>query len=269
MEAATFTSPRLSAAQFTRVAELLRRLTGIVMRTGKEELAQSRLTKRLRATKLSTFDEYLALVERDETERALMVDVLTTNKTNFLREPAHFELLAELASTCWAGLPELRIWSAACSTGEEPYTIAITLLERAPLLAQKTRILATDLASHVLATGRAGRYRKEALEGTPAQFRERYFHKRSDGCFEVVPAVRSMVSFARLNLLDRWPMRGPFHAIFCRNVMIYFDKDTQLSLANRFHPLLADDGYLLIGHAESLGTTGHGLRYVRPAVYRA
>jgi len=260
-------APKLSRTQFTKVCDLLYRLSGIVMRPGKEDLAQSRLVKRLRATNSHSYDEYFSLVERDQDELGRMVDVLTTNKTNFMREPAHFDLLADLVGSKWAGFETIRIWSAACSSGEEPYTIAMTLLDRQPALAKRTRILATDLASHVIETARKGEYRADALGGVPKEWLSRYFEPVGGGAQRVNATVRKMVSFARLNLLDQWPMNGSFQAVLCRNVMIYFDKETQLTLAGRFRQLLADDGVLLIGHAESLGTTGHQLKYIKPAVY--
>jgi chemotaxis protein methyltransferase CheR len=268
MQAAALSdTPKMSQAQFTRVCEMLYRLSGIVMRPGKEDLANSRLARRLRATQTQSFDEYLSIVERNKDELALMVDVLTTNKTNFMREAAHFDLIADDRAHNWAELDAVRIWSAACSTGEEPYTIAMTLLDRQPAIAKRTRILATDLASHVLEKGRKAEYRPEALTGVPKEWLPKYFEPCGNGGYRVNATVRRMVSFARLNLLDPWPMGGPFQAIFCRNVMIYFDKQTQLMLARRFRELLATDGYLLIGHAESFGTSGHQLRYVKPAVY--
>lgn len=263
----TLAAPKLTPAQFKKVCELLYRLSGIVMRPGKEDLAQSRLARRLRATSRDSYDDYLALVERDELELGRMVDVLTTNKTNFMREPAHFDLLSKLVATSWSDLETIRIWSAACSSGEEPYTIAMTLLDKNPAVASRVRILATDLASHAIERARAAEYPPDALAGVPKAWLGRHFEPTSGGAYRVNATVRKMVSFARLNLLDRWPMQGPFQTIFCRNVMIYFDKETQLALANRFGSLLSDDGYLLIGHAESLGTSGHGLRYVKPAVY--
>lgn len=259
--------PKISQPQFKTVCELLYRLSGIVMRPGKEDLVQSRLARRLRATGSMSYDDYLKCVGHDKGELARMVDVLTTNKTNFLREPAHFDLIADDSAYCWSELDSVRIWSAACSSGEEPYTIAMTLLDRQPKIAKRTRILATDLASHVLEKARKGEYRPEALAGLPKEWLHKYFQPVGNGNHRVTESVRRMVSFARLNLLDAWPMSGPFQAIFCRNVMIYFDKETQLMLARRFRALLANDGYLLIGHAESFGTTGHDLRYVKPAVY--
>lgn len=261
-------APALTKADFDRVSASVYRLAGIVLRPGKEDLVESRLGKRLRARKIASFRDYLDLVERDKDELAAMVDALTTNKTSFLREPAHFELLVELLATTWASDGQIRIWSAACSTGEEPYTIAMTILDHHPQLAPRVRILATDLASHAVARARAGEYPKDVVAGLTPRWVDRFFEKLPTGAHRVKPEVKRMVKFARLNLLDPWPMRGPFQAIFCRNVMIYFDKVTQLKLAGRFRELLSSDGYLLIGHSESLGADGHELHYVKPAVYR-
>lgn len=266
--AATNEPPALTKADFERVAANVYRLAGIVLRTGKEDLVESRLNKRLRAKKIGSFREYLDLVDRDPVELAAMVDALTTNKTAFLREPAHFDLLIDLLKNAWSSAGQIRIWSSACSTGEEPYTIAMTILDNLPHLAPRVRILATDLASHAVARSRAGEYANESLGGLPPQWLGRYFDKAPSGAFRIKAEVKRMVRFARLNLLDPWPMRGPFQVIFCRNVMIYFDKPTQLKLAGRFRELLSSDGYLLIGHSESLGSEGHALHYVKPAVYR-
>lgn len=259
-------TPKLTPAQFRKVSEVLYQRSGIVIRDGKQELVQSRLARRLRATNAGSYDAYFEMVWRDESELARMVDVLTTNKTNFMREPAHFDLLVGQMAASWERLSEVRVWSAACSSGEEPYTIAMTLLDRAPELARRTRILATDLASHAIERCRRAEYSPDAMAGVPAAWRSRFFERKGPA-FRVTSEVRGMVSFARLNLLDPWPMQRPFAAIFCRNVMIYFDKKTQLGLAERFRQMLEPEGYLLIGHAESLGTTGHNLRYVKPAVY--
>lgn len=261
--------PKIQAKTFQKVCEMLYRLSGIVLRTGKEDLVQSRLAKRLRATHLSSYEEYLELVAKDPNELSFMVDVLTTNKTNFFREPAHFDFMTDQLVPRWNRDPRpVRIWSAACSTGEEPYTIAMTMVDASPELAKRTRVLCTDLASHVLSKAKAATYRRDAAGDVPKELLSKHFEAVGKNELRVKPALREMVRFARLNLLDEWPMKGPFQLIFCRNVMIYFDKETQLQLAERFRAMLEPGGYLFIGHSESLGLTGHGLRYVQPAVYQ-
>jgi chemotaxis protein methyltransferase CheR len=258
----------LSAKTFRKISDLIYGNCGIVLREGKEDLVHARLSKRLRALELDSFEAYLELVACDADERTRMVDVLTTNKTNFFRESAHFELMRETLFPVWtdAGRP-IRIWSAACSSGEEPYTIAMTLLDHAPHLARNTKILATDISTTVLERAKRGVYTHESLEEVPPPQRKKHFERVSDREQRVSPKVRELITFGRLNLLERWPMRGKFQLIFCRNVMIYFDKDTQVSLARRFSELLEPGGLLFIGHSESLGQADTGLRYEHPAVY--
>ena len=169
------------------------------------------------------------------------------------------------------GRPKLRVWSAGCSSGEEPYSIAITLAERiSNLKAWDAKILGTDLSTRVLARAKEGIYDKIRLKDVPGIFLSKYFNcieTRPERRYQVGDSLRSMVRFARLNLMNDWPMRGPFHVIFCRNVMIYFEKSTQQKLIERFWELLAPGGTLFIGHSESLTGVKHHFRYVRPTVY--
>ncbi len=267
LDAQSVVTPRLSPKVFARVCELTYDICGIVLRTGKEELVQSRLTRRLRACGLGSYEAYLDLVERDPLELASMVDVLTTNKTNFFREPGHFELMKALMQSWRQDDDEIRIWSAACSSGEEPYTIAMWIWEHAPQLVKRVRILATDISSIILAKARTGTYANDVLRDVPPTFQSKYFEVSAAREVRVVRKVRDMVKFGRLNLLDCWPLKRQFRLIFCRNVMIYFDKETQLNLARRFAGHLEDNGQLFIGHSESLGTSDTGLRYIQPAVY--
>ena len=199
-----------------------------------------------------------------------MVDALTTNKTSFLRERAHFDYLRDSL------LPTLnhpvRIWSAGCSSGEEPYTLAMLLLDHNMTgTARDAQVLATDISQRMLATAQAGVYPAEIMSDVPVEWRRRYWARldlnQPGGSVSATPLLRSVVKFASLNLMDHWPMRGPFDAIFCRNVMIYFDKQTQQRLVERFSDLLRPGGHLFVGHSESLTGTSHQLRYVQPAVY--
>jgi chemotaxis protein methyltransferase CheR len=200
-----------------------------------------------------------------------MIDCLTTNKTNFFREPAHFDYLARQILPKRAE-KRLRIWSAGCSTGEEPYTIGIHLRENIPDIDRwDVRILATDISTRVLEKARAALYTEDALDDLPPGLSTHYFVKTAiDGKrgFEVVPAVRRMVSFAHLNLMGDWPMKGPFDVIFCRNVMIYFEKPIQQKLIERFRLLLPLGGHLFVGHSESMAGLEHRFTYVQPATYR-
>lgn len=264
----------LSPAEFTRVSRLAYEQTRIVLQPGKEGLVIARLSKRLRALGLTSFSAYLDHVESEPDGRELsqLVDVITTNKTHFFRERPHFDFLARVL------VPEhlerrtpLRVWSAGCSSGEEPYTIAMVLhdTERGAA-ARDARILGTDISSRVLSRAAAAEYAAEAVGDVPKDVLTRHFvssSARHPASYRVRDEVRALVRFARLNLMGEWPMRQAFHAIFCRNVMIYFDRDTQEQLVRRFGALLAPGGYLFVGHSESLSAIDHGLRYVAPAVY--
>ena len=264
-------APELSSGDFRRVAELTKHIAGINLLPGKEGLVRARLARRLRARGCATFAAYLALVDADASHAELkeMVDALTTNKTSFFREPQHFDYLA---GTILPGIAAEgrapRLWSAGCSSGEEPYTLAMVVRETLPApLADATRILATDISARVLARAAEATYGPEAATDVDVARLRRHFSRAGEGRWQVAPPLRAMVRFARLNLMGEWPMRGPFDAILCRNVMIYFDKPTQAALVERFRALLAPGGHLLVGHSESLTGLAHGFRYVRPAVY--
>ena len=263
-------APLPTVAQFERIRRLVHDACGIHLHAGKETLVQARLARRLRALGMSGFDAYLDHVQAPGSgELAAMLDVLTTNKTSFFREAAHFDYLAQVLPAIQdASRRPLRLWSAGCSTGEEPYTMAMVLRET--LGAQRVRdarILATDLSSEVLVRARAATYAEAVMADVPAPLRERYF-ERVDGVGSRVTAdLGGMVRLARLNLQGAWPMRGPFDVIFCRNVMIYFDKATQERLVGRFAAMLRPGGLLFVGHSESLSGIRHELRYVAPAVY--
>ncbi len=266
--------PELGAADFRRIATLVYERAGIQLPPGKEGLVRSRLAKRLRALGVAGFTAYVDRVTTggDAVELQHMLDALTTNKTSWWREAQHFTLLAELAPTLAEGRAAPVVWSAGCSTGEEPYTIAMVLADALPERQRGgVRILATDLSTRVLERAKRGRYAAEDMEGVPGPARARHFTATRDAAgeaFAVAPAVRRTVHFAQLNLMGPWPMQGPFDAIFCRNVMIYFDKPTQERLVNRYWELLRPGGYLFIGHSESLTGLTHRFAYLAPAVYR-
>lgn len=267
-------APKLTREQFAKVCEQIYALCGIKLTEGKEELVQSRLSKRLQALNLQTFEQYLDYVKKDSSKQEIvkMIDVLMTNKTSFFRENQHFDFLRErvLPALEAERNKRLRIWSAACSSGEEPYSIGITLHESIQSFnTWDARILATDISTRILAKAQAACYTADVLQPVPAALQKRYFTECKDekGVFQLSDKVRNLVKFARLNLMHEFPMRGPFDVIFCRNVMIYFDKPTQEKLVNRFYNLLAPGGFLFVGHAESLIGAKHGFRYVQPAVY--
>jgi chemotaxis protein methyltransferase CheR len=264
----------LSASQFSTISRIIHERCGICFPTGKEVLVRSRLMKRLRVLGLSSFDQYLRYIDEDSSgnELATMIDALTTNKTNFFREPHHFEFLKDNI------LPELResnskvrFWSAGCSTGEEPYSLAILLNEE---LSQQRRgncqILATDISRRVLAVAQEALYSEESLQGVHPSLWKKHMvcvQSKPGRVYRISDEARALVRFAYLNLTASWPMKGPFDAIFCRNVMIYFDGDTRKKLVRRFYDLIKPGGYLFVGHSESLGSTSWEFRYVEPAVY--
>jgi chemotaxis protein methyltransferase CheR len=265
----------LSERQFEQIGELVRSLCGINLHQGKKELVTARLGKRLRQLGITDFSAYLDYLRNDVTggELALMLDAISTNLTSFFRESDHFDFLAEKLVPRWKARANhrLRIWSAGCSSGEEPYTIAMTLAESIHDLARwDVGILATDLSTRVLAVAQRGVYSAARVDTVPPALRNKYFmltQSRPDKLFEISPSLRKWVSVARLNLMEGWPMHGPFDAIFCRNVMIYFDKPTQSQLIRRFHDLLAPGGALFIGHSESLAGVQHSFQYMQPTVY--
>jgi chemotaxis protein methyltransferase CheR len=262
---------------FFRVTRLMYDITGVNLTEAKRELVRSRLAKRLRALGCDSFTEYVDFVESKAGKRelALMLDTLTTNKTSFFREPVHFSFLREsiLPALRDPGRP-IRIWSAGCSSGEEPYSLSILLREAFQDSSRRDiRILATDLSRRVLAQAREATYSEAQVEGVSAKLRSRYFKcvkDRESGTsrYQVKPEIRSNVTFAPLNLIDPWPMNGPFQVIFCRNVMIYFDRGIRARLVERFRQLLPKGGHLFVGHSESLNGLSHDLHYVQPAVYR-
>lgn len=254
---ALFAECELTPAQFARITAVLHEHAGIRMREGKEGLVRARLTKRLRKLGLADFDAYLDHVEKEPSRRefAEMIDALTTNKTSFLRESSHFDFLREAVFPALHG--GVRIWSAGCSSGEEPYTLAMLCNEAFPDIATRdVRILATDISHRVLAQAKAATYPADVMGDVPAPWLQKYWTRKQDpqgrAVFEAEKSLRRLVHFAKLNLMERWPMQGPFDAILCRNVMIYFDKPTQRTLLQRFHPLLKPDGLLICGHSESL-----------------
>jgi chemotaxis protein methyltransferase CheR len=265
-----FEPKELKKSQFQTICEIVKKISGINLREGKEALVKARLTKRLRALGFRDFDEYINYIQTKEgsAEITYMVDAITTNKTNFFREPAHFEFLRERVLKEITA-KRLRIWSAACSSGEEPYSIAITLLEAIQDISRwDVKILATDISLEMLRKAKLGVYPLEGLRDVPIPLRNKYFAPVDGGSCVVNDNVKNLIHFAYLNLMDSWPMRGPFDVIFCRNVMIYFSKETQQALVKRFYEILRPGGYLFVGHSEGLVSIKHQFKYVRPATYR-
>jgi len=269
----TLATVELNDTQFKKVSKIVYRFSGINLKEGKEALVRSRLMKRLRALRMESIDAYLRYIESDEGvgELTSMIDVMTTNKTGFFREDAHFSFLREKV------LPEIkgskmRFWSAACSSGEEPFSLAITLQESiADIDSKDCLILATDISSSMLEKACRAVYSQETIRDLPAPVIQKYFNKVTNGAsptFQVKNHVRGLVRLGRLNLMESWPVTGPFNVIFCRNVMIYFDRSTQQKLINRFWDLIQPGGYLFVGHSEGLSGVSHKFNYVQPATYR-
>lgn len=257
---------------FDMIARLLEERAGIHLPSHKEQLVYARLAKRLRALGLASFRAYRDLLAAPEGagELLLMVNALTTNLTRFFREPHHFEHLAVAlkARIALRGSRRLRLWSAGCSTGQEPYSMAMTLVSVVPEQERTdTRILATDIDTDVLAIARAGRYLASDAGRLAAEHRH-HLRDVDSGHVEVSSTLRELVRFKPLNLVGPWPMRGSFDAIFCRNVAIYFRHETQASLFARFRDLLAPDGFLYIGHSETLHFDACGLELVGQTIYR-
>lgn len=259
---------------FQRFKTLIYERSGISLGDGKETLVSARIGKRMRTLGIDEPREYLqyTLEHEGDGEVIRLLDAISTNFTNFYREPVHFEKLREVAGA-WAsgGQRKFRVWCAASSTGEEPYTLAITLLETLEGTDSDIRILATDISTRVLEKARNGVYSAEQVKPVPAKEREKHFEKRrtEEGVrFHVRDRAKGILSFHRLNLATPpFPMQGPFDVVFCRNVMIYFDNDVRSRLLNEICRLLRPGGYLMVGHAESLAGLVGQLKMVRPSVY--
>lgn len=268
-------SLRITDAEFRKASELVKSLAGIHLTDGKRELVSARLAKRLRTLGLATLNDYLDVVKEDKTqdELVMMLDALTTNLTSFWRESDHFDFVVEhlLPKFESRGTNEIRVWSAGCSTGEEPYGLGMLILGNLKNAQNvKLRILATDLSTRVLDTAKRAKYGEERVKNIPPDLRNKFVTKENGPhgtIYSINPNVRSTITFGRLNLMETWPMKGPFDMIFCRNVMIYFDKPTQKQLVERFAGLLCTGGTLFVGHSESLAGVQHSFRYVRPTIY--
>ena len=263
--------------EFARLRELIYTHAGIALAPCKRYLVQARLGRRLRELGLSTFADYHERLVGDASgaELTCFINAMTTNKTDFFREPHHFEHLASkwLASRAPGAPQRLRFWSAACSTGEEPYTLAITLLDAlAGGAGWDIRILASDIDTDVLARAADGIYTAEQVAPVPQPLLRRYFLRGTGpraGSVRVGPAARDLVTFRRINFLDEpWPIRARFDAIFCRNVLIYFDRPTQQRVLARLIACLAENGLLFLGHSESAHGLVEGLRAVGPTIYQ-
>lgn len=272
------TQKEISSDELSEILALVKSITGITMNDSKRQLIMRRLNGRLKALKLGSYREYIdRLKSGDAGESLEFSNAVTTNLTSFFRELHHFEFLTEKI------LPEiirkknttdkkLRIWSAGCSTGEEPYSIAMTLSNMIRDFNQwDIKILATDIDSNVLQTSKDGKYDLQRVEKIPKKMLHRWFNhssKNKDGIYTACSELKSLIKFNRLNLMEAWPMKGEFDVVFCRNVIIYFDKATQRTLVDRYADIVADGGYLMLGHSETLLNVSTRFKLIGKTIYR-
>lgn len=238
----------------------------------KRVLIQGRLTSLLQKRGITSFTDYINLVKNDASgvELQMMLNRLTTNLTFFLREKEHFDYLRDVVVPKFeatARTRPLRVWSAGCSSGEEPYTLAMTLLDALGGRGGKFVILATDISQNVLSQAQRGVYSADKLKDVPAAWLQKYFDKLSDEDYQVKAEVRSLITFRIANLMDPFNFRSPFEVIFCRNVMIYFEKQRKEELIEKFHRWTAKGGYFFVSHSENIGRTNVGYKIVRPSVF--
>lgn len=263
-------SIQLGNAEFQRVRKIIYEYCGIFINEGKEALVQSRLSKRMRILGIHSFDEYLNLIEAQKPNGEFLsfVDVLTTNKTSFYRENKHFEFIKEVIYPKMNG-QNVKWWSAGCSSGEEPLTLAMNLLESQSQVGWRSaKILATDISRDVLQVAKSGVYAPNKISDIPPNYLDKYFSRLGDGSYKVKGNVHNMITYGRLNLTDNWPLKGDFQLIMCRNVMIYFNRQTQEQIIRKFRELLEPGGYVFLGHSESMNAAALGFNNVAPAVYQ-
>ena len=270
----------LGKSEFRQFQEMILAEAGIHLNESKQVLVESRLSRRLRSLGMESYGAYLDFLTaqpRGSPERQEMINCITTNKTDFFRENHHFEFLRERvipearARAARGGPKRLRVWSAACSTGEEPYSIAVTLLDAfGEDRGWDIKILASDIDTQVLATAEAGLYEPHRQEGLPENFRRRYFLRRKeDGALLARDELKNLIRFRRINFIDAaWPIQTTFDAIFCRNVIIYFNRATQQTLFTKLAKFLLPTGYLMVGHSENLHWLNTLLTPVQNTVYR-
>lgn len=264
------------AADFEFIIALVYERSRIRLHDGKQSLIRARLGKRVRHLQFKTLGEYCDYLRNtgDEEEITHLVDALTTNFTNFLREEDHFQFLVRegLPSVLPSGQRRFNVWSAACSTGEEPYSLALYLAEHYPLLeGWDWRIFATDISTKALAKAERGVYDQDRLDPVPQAWLRKHFQRglgEWEGHCRVKPSLAERVRFQQLNLLGRYAFKGTFEIIFCRNVMIYFDRQTQEQLVNQLAQRLAPKGYLIIGHSESVTGLKVPFTCLRPSIYQ-
>jgi chemotaxis protein methyltransferase CheR len=260
----------LAPQEFEQIRQLAYRTFGLDLKAGKEELVSARLRKLVRGGGFHTFQDYYRNLVQDRTGASLlaMIDALATNHTSFLREPDHFQFLRDQVVPALTTRDPIDVWCAACSSGEEVWTLAMVLNEALPH--RRVRIAASDISNKALGFAQRAVYPVERCHGVSAAWLSRYF--AADGrppvSYQIAPALRAQAAFRRVNLIESYSWPRPFPIIFCRNVMIYFDRQTQERVIAGLSQHLEPGGYLFVGHAESLTRVSHALEYVRPAVYR-
>lgn len=266
----------MDASCYERLCKIVYDQSGITIRDGKMSMVASRIAKRLRALGLESELDYVRHLEESTGDEIVhLLDAISTNVTSFYRESHHFDVVRQ-AMQAWlaAGQSRFRFWSAACSTGEEPYTLAMTTHDtlREQGRNADVRILATDISTRVLEEAQAGLYPQKRVESIPAPLRARHMRKergQGDDLYRMGPELRQLITFRRMNLSQPpFPMKGPMDIIFCRNVMIYFDNPVRDALLEEFHRLLRPDGYLMVGHSEGLTRCGHLFRRDGSSTYR-
>ena len=272
-------SYELKNSDFEKISKLIYEQCGINLHEGKRELVKARLGKRLRAGNYNSFSDYCHYVTTAEgtDELIAMIDSISTNLTSFFREESHFvRLKLIISSILEKNNPHgfkgrFKMWSAGCSTGEEPYTLAITVKETAGQKPFEATILATDISTKVLRIAQAGIYPHEKIKNIAPSILKKYFQigtDHSEGHYRVKNELKSMIDFQRFNLMHKFTAQVHFDTIFCRNVMIYFDKQTQGVLVNKFYDSLSKGGYFFVGHSESLTGLNHQFKYIEPSVYQ-
>jgi len=263
-----------STEHFSWVRTELYDYAGIVLADHKKDMVYNRLVPRLRELKIDNFDEYLRCIDSSPAEFSLFVNAMTTNLTSFFRERHHFDFIKQsiIPKLSEQGIRRLRIWSAGCSLGEEPYSMAMTLLDSTTDLSSwDVRILATDIDSKVLGIAASGAYSIDRTNKLPKTLLRKWFMKGTGlqaGKVKVSKLLQRMIVFKHLNLMEEWPMEGPFNFIFCRNVMIYFDKETQIRLLDRMADILQPGGYLFVGHSESLARHDSSFKLIGRTIYQ-
>ena len=279
MQTLTKQNAALSDKDFREIRKIVYDHCGINLNEGKKELVYTRLSKRLRVGGFTTFPEYMKHVLEDKTgvEFSMLIDSLSTNLTSFFRESQHFEYLKNvflptlMEKKRKVRNSKIRAWSAGCSSGEEPYSLAIVLQEAIQNQGQwDVKILATDISTRMVEAAKLGVYSPERVKPVPAAARKQYLVERQlkgQKVFEANASLKNILFFRYLNLMESWPFKGPMDFIFCRNVMIYFDKPTQARLVNRYWDLLAPGGILFTGHSESLTGIEHKFEYIQPTIY--